>query len=167
MTEQLPQPSWWQRLNQQVASLPLAARAFSYTFHHLDRPLIRLSHGRTSLTSLLTGLPVVTLTTIGAKSGAHRSVPLIGLPDEQKMVLIASNWGQAHHPGWYFNLRAHPEAVLSWSGRTQKYVAHEATGLEYEAYWNRAVGLYAGYAAYKERTSGRKIPIMVLVPSAE
>lgn len=166
MAEQLPRPSWWQRLNQRVASTPLAARAFSYTLHHLDRPLIRVSQGRTSVTSLLTGLPVVTLTTIGAKSGASRSVPLIGIPDEEKVVLIASNWGQAHHPGWYFNLRAHPEADLSRSGRIRKYVAHEATGLEYAAYWNRAVRLYASYAAYKERPGGRKIPLMVLVPTS-
>ncbi len=167
MTEQLPLPSWWQRLNQWIASTPLAARAFSYTFHHLDRPILRISQGRTSATSLLTGLPVVTLTTLGAKSGASRSVPLIGIPDKEKVVLIASNWGQRHHPSWYFNLRAHAEAELSQSGRTRKYVAHEATGPEYEAYWNHAVALYGGYAAYKERTGGRKIPIMVLVPTDE
>lgn len=30
--------------------------------------------------------------------------------------------------------------------------AHEATGADYETYWRRAVGLYSGYAAYKDRT---------------
>jgi deazaflavin-dependent oxidoreductase (nitroreductase family) len=164
MSEQLPHPAGWQRLNHRVASQRLVAKVFSLIFHHLDRPVIRLSHGRTSVTSWATGLPVVTLTTVGAKTGAMRSVPLIGIPDGDRVILIASNWGQAHHPGWYINLRAHPQAELLRAGRTGKYLAHEATGPEYETYWNRAVGLYVGYAAYKERTGGRKIPIMVLTP---
>jgi hypothetical protein len=71
--------------------------------------------------------------------------------------------GQIHHPGWYFNLCAHPEAELSRPGHTGKYLAHKATGAEYETYWCRAVGLYSGYAAYKDRTGGRNIPIMVLM----
>ena len=50
--------------------------------HRLDNPVIRLSHGRTTLTSLLTGLPVVTLTTLGAKSGQPRRVPLVAIPME-------------------------------------------------------------------------------------
>jgi len=127
--------------------------------------MIRMTHGRTSLTSLLTGLPVFTLATIGAKSGEIRSVPLVGMPDGDRIVLIASNWGQTRHPGWYFNLHAHPEAEISQSGHTRKYRAHEATGAEYERYWNRAGGLYAGYAAYQQRTGGRQIPIMVLTPA--
>lgn len=164
MTEQLPHPAGWQRAAHRFASQRLVARIFSHVFHHLDRPVIRLSHGRTSVTSWATGLPVVTLITVGAKSGAVRSVPLIGIPGGGKVILIASNWGQTHHPGWYFNLRAQPEAELLHAGHTGKYLAHEATGAEYDAYWNRAVGLYVGYAAYKERTGGRKIPIMVLAP---
>jgi deazaflavin-dependent oxidoreductase (nitroreductase family) len=77
--------------------------------HHLDRPVLRLSRGRYSLTRLLAGLPVVTVTTIGAKSGQPRSLPLVALPDGEHVILIASNYGQKHHPAWYYNLRAHPE----------------------------------------------------------
>jgi len=164
VSEQTFRPSWWRRLNRRIAAAPLAARLFTQVLHPLDRAVIRLSRGRVSLTGLLTGLPVVTLTTTGAKSGMARSVPLIGIPDNEQVILIASNWGQAHHPGWYFNLRAHPEVKLSWSGRTRRYVAREVTGLEYDAHWRRAVELYAGYAAYRERTGGRKIPIILLMP---
>jgi F420H(2)-dependent quinone reductase len=167
MSEQTPHPNLWQRFNHRLAATPLAARVFSVTFHHLDRPVMRLSKGRTSITSMVTGLPVVTLTTLGAKSGQPRSVPLIGIPDGDKIVLIASNWGQTHHPGWYFNLRANPEASILRSGRTGKYLAHEAVGSEYDSYWSRAVELYIGYAAYKTRTGGRKIPIMVLIPTGQ
>ncbi|HNP72772.1 MAG TPA: nitroreductase/quinone reductase family protein [Kouleothrix sp.] len=159
-----PHPSLWQRLNQRVAATPLAARLFSRVFHHIDNAAFRVSGGRVSVASLLIGLPVVTLTTIGAKSGVARSVPLIGIPDGQKFVLIASNWGQARHPAWYYNLRARPRVALAWAGRTGAYTAREASGDEYAAYWERAVGLYAGYAAYKQRAGERAIPIVVLEP---
>jgi len=165
MDEKLPRPNAWQRFGHKFASTRLAARLFSVTFHHLDRPVIQLSKGRTSVTSLVTGLPVVTLTTIGAKSGQPRSVPLIGIPDGEKIILIASNWGQKHHPGWYFNLRANPKATILRSGKTRQYVAREIDGAEYDACWDLAVSLYIGYAAYKTRTGGRKIPILVLDPA--
>jgi deazaflavin-dependent oxidoreductase (nitroreductase family) len=110
---------------------------------------------------------VVTLSTIGAKSGQLRTVPLIGISDGDKVVLIASNWGRKRHPAWYHNLRANPEATLSIQGRTGTYIAHETTGGEREEYWRRAVDLYAGYAAYQRRAGGRRIPVMVLTPKTD
>lgn len=157
-------PRLWQGFIQRIASLRPAAWFFSLILHHLDSLCIRLSKGRTSLTSLLTGLPVVRLTTIGAKSGKPWSVPLLGIPHGENVVLVASNWGQRRHPAWYYNLRAHPEARLLIKGQMQTYLAREATGPEYDACWRRAVETYAGYAAYKLRTGGRVIPIMVLSP---
>src|SRR3954452_10840670 len=105
-------PSWWQRLLQRLVALRPASWFFARTLHPLDRLLLRLSHGRVSVPGVLTGLPVIMLTTIGAKTGKLRTVPVVGLSDGGKIVVIASNYGQAHHPGWYYNLRAHPEATL-------------------------------------------------------
>ena len=80
------------------------------------------------------------------------------------MVLIASNFGRAHHPGWYHNLRANPQATLATGGQSRTYVAREATGPEREVYWRKAVDLNPGYAAYEARTGGREIPVIVLMP---
>ena len=167
MSESTPRPNPWQRANRRLAATRLAAQLCSYALHHLDRPVIRLSRGRTSITSLATGLPVVMLTTVDAKSGQPRSVPLIGIPDGERVVLVASNWGHARHPGWYLNLRANPEATIVRSGHARKYLAYEATGSEYDSCWNLAAEQYMGYTSYKERTGGRKIPIMVLVPTGQ
>ena len=153
-----------QRVVKRAASTRAGAWFFSHAAHRLDLSVIRLSKGRSSLTSIFADLPVVTLTTIGAKSGRHRTVPLVGIPHGEEVVLIASNFGRAHHPAWYHNLRANPEARLSFHGRAGTYIAHEATGPEREAYWQEAVELYAGYAAYMERTKGREIPVMLLTP---
>ena len=107
---------------------------------------------------------MITLTTIGAKSGQLRTVPLVGIPDGDRWVVIASNFGQAHHPAWYYNLKQHPQATVTQHGRTGDYVAAAASGEEYDRLWQKAVSLYAGYAAYKTRTGGREIPIIVLTP---
>jgi deazaflavin-dependent oxidoreductase (nitroreductase family) len=161
----LPRPTWWQKLNHRLASSRIGAWVFSRTFHHLDRLVLSLSGGRATLGGLLTGLPLITLTTTGAKSGLTRSVPLVGIPDGETIVLIASNWGQTQHPAWYFNLSAHPQAAITRAGKTGQYLAHEATSQDYEIYWNKAVSLYAGYAAYLKTAGDRHIPIMVLTPA--
>jgi deazaflavin-dependent oxidoreductase (nitroreductase family) len=91
-------------------------------------------------------------------------VPLVGIPDGERLVLIASNFGQAHHPAWYHNLKKNPQATVTIGTHTGDYAAHEAQGAEYARLWQKAVSLYSGYAAYKERTGGRAIPIIVLTP---
>jgi deazaflavin-dependent oxidoreductase (nitroreductase family) len=153
-----------QKTVQRIAATPVGAKLFISTAHHADRIVLRISGGRTTAVGLTAGLPIMTLTTIGAKSGQVRSVPLVGIPDGDRLVLIASNFGQGHHPAWYHNLKKHPQATVTMNGRRGDYVASEVKGEEYERLWQKAVALYAGYAAYKTRTGGREIPIIVLTP---
>ena len=88
--------------------------------------------------------------------------PLIGLIDGEKIGLIASNFGRAHNPGWYYNLKAHPECEAQLNGRTGKYVAREVEANKYEKYWQLAVSYYAGYEKYETRAAPRHIPVMML-----
>ena len=165
MAELKYQPKWWQRSGQAVAWSRPGAWLFSRTFPTMDRTLYKLSQGRVTVSSSIAGLPLVMLTTTGAKSGQPRTVPLIGIPDSDDIVLIASNWGGASHPSWYYNLRAYPEVTVAFYGQPAKsYVAREASGAERDAYWQKAVSIYRGYDAYKQRTRGREIPILVLTP---
>jgi deazaflavin-dependent oxidoreductase (nitroreductase family) len=153
---------WLHRVAKRIASSEPGVWFFSRVMHHLDRAVYGMSNGRFTAASLFTGLPVVTLTATGAKSGRERSVPLVGIPgDNEEIILIASNWGRDRHPGWYHNLKAHPKATLAWNGRSRPYRAREATEEERDAYWQKAERLYAGYAAYRRRTT-RRIPIMIL-----
>lgn len=144
-----------------TASRP-GAWFFARAMHRLDRLLLRLSGGRWSLPRLA-GLPVVTLTATGARSGRPRSVPLIATPDGERMILIASNWGQARHPAWYHNVRAHPEVTVTVAGEQRRYRAQEVIGAEREAAWAKAVAGYPGYNAYRRR-AGREIPVVLLEP---
>lgn len=155
---------WWYQINKKLAATRPVVWIISKSLHHLDRAAFRISNGRYTAASIMTGLPIVTLTSIGAKSGKPRSVPLVGFPDGEKLMFVASNWGQETNPSWYYNLRANPEATISYAGEDEKVNVHEAKGSERERYWQQAVDTHAGYAAYAQRANRRAIPIMVAVP---
>jgi F420H(2)-dependent quinone reductase len=161
-----PRARWWHQISQRIAMSEHLSRLNARVLHQVDRLVIRLTRGKTSATSILAGVPLVTLTTIGAKSQQPRSVPLLALRDGERLILIASNWGQAHYPAWYHNLRANSEATISSDGRTGIYIGRQATEDERAVYWPRAVRIYPGYEAYERRTRGRSIPLMVLTPRA-
>ena len=65
----------------------------------MDGLAYELTGGRTTVSSLMSGLPVVLLTTIGAKTGTHRTLPVLGFVEGDRLVVIASNYGRPHHPG--------------------------------------------------------------------
>ena len=136
---------------------------FAPRIHRLDHAVLKLTKGRRSISGIL-GWNIIQLTTIGAKTGRARTLPLLALFDGEKIGVVASHFGRAHHPGWYYNLKAHPECVAQWRGKKGKYVAHEAEGNEYEKYWRLALSYYEGYAKYKERAAPRRIPVMALEP---
>jgi deazaflavin-dependent oxidoreductase (nitroreductase family) len=140
----------------------------SRILHHLDRLVLSLTGERGTLTAALAGVPIVVLTTRGAKSGLLRSIPLLPIRDAQnpeQFALVASNWGGRSHPAWYFNLKAHPQAHCAVEGRSGEYTAHEVSGEEYHRLWERATRTYFGFRRYQQRAGGRHIPIMVMVPS--
>ncbi len=141
---------------------------FSHTQHYVDHAFLKLTRGQTSLTSLLSGLPVVILTTVGAKSGVPRTLPLLCIRDggdPDTFAIVASNWGQHHNPAWYYNLKARSQASCSLGGHSKEYVAHEATGAEYEKFWQTAMDTYIGFPLYEQWAGARHIPIMVMSPA--
>lgn len=146
-----------------MGSAPVA-RFASRILHRLDLAVHRRSGGRTTLVALVSGLPVVLLTTTGARSGRSRTWPVVGLPDGARTVVVASNFGGGRHPAWYHNLRVHPQATLTVGGRALAVRATEATGAERDRLWGEALRVYPAWAAYARRAAPRRIPVMVLAP---
>jgi F420H(2)-dependent quinone reductase len=103
------------------------------------------------------------LTTTGRRSGRPHTTALTYLTDDARYAVVASNGGAPHHPAWYHNLRAHPEAQIQVGPMAYLVHAREAVGAEREHLWNRMVRLYAGYHGYQARTT-RQIPVLVLEP---
>ena len=138
---------------------------FARVLHHIDRPIYRLSGGRHTLASLLSGLPVVMLTTTGARSGASRSVPVLGFPTDEGLVVIASNYGQDKHPAWYYNLRANPEGEVEVAGASRRFRAVEIEGEQRDRIWQEGLKVYPGWSTYERRASHRRIAVFILGPS--
>ena len=136
---------------------------FARILHRADAVVLRLNGGRFTITSLIAGLPTILLTTTGAKSGLLRVLPIACVPDGEKYALIASNFGQAHFPAWYHNLKKNADCAVRVGDRIRTFVARELQGDEYEFYWKMAVDIYAGYDVYKDRAP-RRIPVMLLEP---
>jgi deazaflavin-dependent oxidoreductase (nitroreductase family) len=130
--------------------------------HHVDKPVHRLTGGRHTLSSLVSGLPLVMLTTTGARSGRPSTVPLLGLPTPDGVAVIASNFGQRHHPAWYHNLRADPTGEVVVDGVARRFVAAEAEGEERERIWREGLRVYPGWDQYERRAAHRRIAVFVL-----
>jgi deazaflavin-dependent oxidoreductase (nitroreductase family) len=107
--------------------------------------------------------PILLLTMTGRKSGQRRTVPLIYLRDGSSLVVVASNAGQDHHPAWFGNLLANPEAEVEIGGDRLRVRARVANDDERAALWPRLVGIFSWYASY-ERKTDRPIPVVILEP---
>jgi deazaflavin-dependent oxidoreductase (nitroreductase family) len=137
---------------------------FARVLHHVDGRVMRRSAGRHSVSAALTGLPIVELTTVGARSGEPRTLPLIGVPDENRLVLVASNYGQQRNPAWYYNLKATPRCSVGYRGQRHDMEAYEAQGEERQRLWELDVAVYPPRNHYARRAGNRRIPVMVLRP---
>jgi deazaflavin-dependent oxidoreductase (nitroreductase family) len=137
---------------------------FARILHRIDGPVHRLTRGRHTFASLLSGIPVVMLTTTGAKSGQPRTVPVLGIPAQDSVAIIASNFGQSRHPAWYHNLRAHPDAEVVVDGVHHRVRAIEADGDRRAEIWNEGLRVYPGFGQYERRASHRRISVFVLEP---
>jgi deazaflavin-dependent oxidoreductase (nitroreductase family) len=108
-------------------------------------------------------LPVVILTTLGAKSGKIRKTPLMRVEDSGRYAVVASLGGAPKHPVWYYNVKSHPEVELQDGPVRQDMVAREVTGEERDKWWEIAVRAFPPYAGYQKKTD-REIPVFVLTP---
>jgi len=110
-----------------------------------------------------TGLPVIILTTVGAKSGKLRKTPLMRVEHDGKYAIVASKGGTPENPTWYNNVKANPHVELQDGPTPKDYVARELSGDEKQLWQDRADAAYPPYAEYRTKTD-RDIPIFVLEP---
>lgn len=155
-----------QRFVRRFAASGPGSWLFARVLHHIDRPVYRLTRGRHTFASLASGLPVVMLTTTGARSGASRTVPVLGFPTGDGLAVIASNYGQERHPSWYYNLRANPSVKVTVDGATQVCRAVEAEGERRERIWREGLTVYPGWSQYERRAADRRIAVFVLESSS-
>jgi deazaflavin-dependent oxidoreductase (nitroreductase family) len=115
----------------------------------LDRFLIRASSGRVA--SRLYGLPVLLLSTTGAKSGQTRTTPLLYVRDGLDFAVAGTNFGHPGHPSWTANLLAEPAAVIEIGPERIGVTAELADAETYRRVWPRFLSVYPGYGHYASR----------------
>ena len=123
--------------------------------------LHRLTGGR--FFNTLSGDEVCFVTMTGARSGRTLPVPLMYVPYQEGVLLVASQGGAPKNPVWYHNLVKHPDIEVNHRGRRMKLRARLARPDEKPALWPVCDRHYAPYADYRERTD-RDIPIFVCEP---
>jgi deazaflavin-dependent oxidoreductase (nitroreductase family) len=107
--------------------------------------------------------PMLLLDHVGAKSGAHRTSPLVYVRDGEDLVLVASKGGYPKHPAWFHNLKAHPDTEVQVGSERGRVHARVADAGEHKRLWPQALKVYGGYADYQKRAE-RQIPLVILEP---
>ena len=121
----------------------------------------RVSGG--TLMNTFQGAPICLVKMTGAKSGLTREIPLMYVPWDDGIVLVASMGGAPRNPVWYHNLVAHPQIEVTVDGKTRPLVARLATPAEKAAVWPACCAAYPDYARYQARTE-RDIPVFICTP---
>ena len=156
-------PNPLQRGVRKVASTRPGAWLLSRILGHLDGFLLRATGERTSLTAVAAGLPIVMVTTTGARSGRRRTTPLMGIPHAGTIAVAGANFGQPDTPQWVHNLAALPDAEVRYRGRTLKVTARPATQAESAELAEAAAVVYPPSASYTRRAAPRGIQVFILV----
>ena len=111
--------------------------------------------------TILRGVPVVVITSVGSRSGKLRKNPVMRVEHDGVYAAVASKGGTPENPSWYRNLVEHPLVELQDGPAKADYLAREASGEERELWWKRGVEVWPDYASYQEKTD-RLIPVFVL-----
>ncbi|MEV7398256.1 nitroreductase family deazaflavin-dependent oxidoreductase [Aeromicrobium sp. NPDC092404] len=109
------------------------------------------------------GMPVVVLTTLGAKSGKLRKTALMRVEHDGEYAIVASLGGAPKHPSWYHNVVDAPLVELQDGAVRKDYTPRELAGEERDLWWARSVEAYPPYADYQLKTD-RVIPVFLLTP---
>ena len=137
---------------------------FDRIFKHIGKfqvAVFRRTNGK--YLSSMRGMPILLLTTVGRKTGQHRTTPLMYIRDGENYVLTASNNGRASNPAWFYNLQASPQAEIDLPGKRLQVTAALATPIEKERLWPILVAQAPFFDGYRKKTS-RQIPMLVLKP---
>ena len=155
-------PNLAQRAVQSLGSTKPVAWVFQKTLYPMDRVLYRRSGGRITVPGILAGLPVIMVTTTGARSGQPRTMPLLGIPMDGAIAMLGTNYGQKPTPGWVYNLRADPSATIEYRGTSVDVVARVATMSETEEAFALAAKVYPAFNDYRDRIEGRDVSAFIL-----
>jgi deazaflavin-dependent oxidoreductase (nitroreductase family) len=108
-------------------------------------------------------MPMIVLTTRGARTGLIRKTPLMRVERDGCYLAIASMGGAEHNPQWVYNVLANPDVTLQDGPDLLRLRASRVPDETRASWWAYAVEVYPLYADYQTRTA-RIIPVFLLEP---
>ena len=128
----------------------------------VDRFLNKVTGGRVLMSAGM--VPSLVLHATGAKSGRSYDTPLATVPDGDAFYIVGSNYGQEKHPAWTANLRANPEASVTFKGRQIPVRARMLDAEEKQEVWPKLTSVWPNYDAYVVKSGGRDLRVFRLEP---
>ena len=107
------------------------------------------------------GLPVLLLTTTGARTGKHQTSPLLYVEEDGALLVPASLWGGPRNPAWYHNVVANPDVVVETRAGRRTMRAEPAPEEDRQRLYDLFKAGSGHYASHEAKTD-RKIPVVVL-----
>jgi F420H(2)-dependent quinone reductase len=130
----------------------------------LHAMVLRLSGGRIRRSLVFAGgQPVLSLTTIGRRSGRQRSTAVAYVRHGEGWAVGGLNLGSDHTPAWCLNLQAEPDAWVDVEGEGRTVRARQATCEEADRLWAAFIAQLPTIA-YSRELAQREVPMMVLEP---
>jgi len=108
-----------------------------------------------------TGVPLLLLTTTGAKSGEPRTSPLAYLSEGGRIYIFAGNRGAPTNPAWYHNLVVYPDVTVELGPEQFEARATVIESAEWDRLWSIQLQKLPGLAEVLAKTT-RKIPGVLL-----
>jgi F420H(2)-dependent quinone reductase len=150
-------PAAIRRFAQRLGGTRTGVRAIGWVVSPLQRQLYRRTGGRVSLTGRA---PVLLLTTTGRRTGKARTVPLLYLRDEERMIICNVNPGFERPNPWILNLRAQPRAQAQIGRDTITVRARPVSGDDMDRYWPRLAQLWPAYQTFYDRGGERSVFVL-------
>ncbi len=102
---------------------------------------------------------LVLLTTTGAKTGRPHTTPMMFVPDNDRVLVIASNMGAPKDPDWFVNLCMNPRVTVEIADQSYEAAASPLTGDEYGRQWSEIKKSNPFFVDH-EKQAARPIPVV-------
>jgi deazaflavin-dependent oxidoreductase (nitroreductase family) len=130
--------------------------------HDFNRAIIeefRANSGRVG--GPFEGVPVLLLSTTGARSGERRTTPVVYRQDAGRLIIFGSKAGAPEHPAWYHNLVADPSVTVEVGTDTFEANARALEGQERDRLFAEQATEHPQFDEYARKTT-RLIPVIAL-----
>ncbi|MFD3745856.1 nitroreductase family deazaflavin-dependent oxidoreductase [Nocardia sp. NPDC058633] len=107
---------------------------------------------------------ILLLDHVGAKTGTHRTSPVMYHADADIIAIAGSKAGQPTHPAWFHNLKANPDTTIRIDADLHPVRARVATEAERNRLWPKFVEAFPTYEFFQSHAGNRTIPIVILTP---